>query len=184
MEWKVSSAVLYSWVMEQRTICLSGQPFDCIPRSYQCVSPANEKLAGLLLLATLKMDNFPALWRLLSTHGSSSIVFLVSTINCWRIKISGIKNGTWHSSSRGLTLVELSSIAADQNFSCSGVSDISSFKTFKRRFSSIHTWTNCTIWFSQWTTKANTVERDLIWNSAILAGPQTEGFVKKMAIIE
>lgn len=99
VEWKVSSAVLYSWVMEQRTICLSGQPLDCIPRSYECVSPANEKLAGLLLLAALRMDDFPALWRLLSTHGSSSIVFLVSTISCWLIQISGINNGTWHNSS-------------------------------------------------------------------------------------
>lgn len=44
----VSSAALCPCVMEQRAICLSGQPSVHIPRSYQCVSPANEKLAGTL----------------------------------------------------------------------------------------------------------------------------------------
>lgn len=48
-----------------------------------------------------------------------------------------------------LTLVELSSIVADQNFECSDVSNISLFKTFKMQFSFFHTRTNCSLWFSQ-----------------------------------
>ncbi len=45
-EYDVSSAALCPWVMEQRAICLSGRPSVRTLRSYQCVSPANEKLAG------------------------------------------------------------------------------------------------------------------------------------------
>lgn len=45
----VSGAELRPWVMERRAICLSGQPSVRFPKSYWCVSPANEKLAGTLL---------------------------------------------------------------------------------------------------------------------------------------
>lgn len=48
-EYDVSSAALCPWVMEQRAICLSDRPSVRALRSYQCVSPANEKLAGSLL---------------------------------------------------------------------------------------------------------------------------------------
>lgn len=49
VESMVSGAELRPWVMEWRAICLSGQPSVRFPKSYWCVSPANEKLAGTLL---------------------------------------------------------------------------------------------------------------------------------------
>lgn len=68
-------AALRPWVMEQGAICLSGRPSVRILQSYQCVSPANEKLAGTPA-AALKMDDFPAQRRLPRTLGSTITLLL------------------------------------------------------------------------------------------------------------
>lgn len=69
-ECDVPGAALRPWVMEQGAICLSGRPSVRILQPYQCVSPANEKLAGTPA-AALKMDDFPAQRRLPRTLGST-----------------------------------------------------------------------------------------------------------------
>lgn len=65
----VSSAPLCHRLMERRAICLSEQPSIRVLRSYQCVSPANGKLAGTLpplLLKWITSPNSRSCWADLS----------------------------------------------------------------------------------------------------------------------